>query len=99
MEQQVSFLPSQRGGQLLELDGYLLSINSKNGDRWHWKCRTRNCAVTAITENNLLMKTQGPHTHVPDGAKVKAIKNLHCERRRSTPTIQKHETSVLRRFR
>ena len=79
MEQQrvVSFVPSQRGGQLLELNGYLLSINRKNGDRWHWKCRTRNCAVTAITDNNILLKTQGQHTHMPDETKIQEKKCLH----------------------
>lgn len=72
----VDFVPSQRGGKLLQLDGYLLSINRKNGDRHHWKCRRRNCTVTAITQGQLLMKYQGEHIHEPDETKIKIKKSL-----------------------
>lgn len=57
------YIPSERGGQLLKLDGYLLSKNYTNRDRHHWKCRTTNCKVTAITEDNAVVKKKGDHIH------------------------------------
>ena len=71
------FVTSQRGGKLLEFDGYLLSINRRMEKRQHWRCRVQNCGVTAVTDEDLVIKTPGLHNHAPDYKNIEIKKTLN----------------------
>ena len=67
--EQITFVPSKRGGRLLVLHGYMLSINYNRNGKTYWKCKQeRNCHVTAITEFDNLLQHRGEHTHPADAA-------------------------------
>ena len=67
----VTFVPSKRGGRLLVLNEYMLSLNYNTNDKTYWKCRQElNCHVTAITEADQLLQHLGVHTHPVDRASL-----------------------------
>ncbi|XP_075066204.1 FLYWCH-type zinc finger-containing protein 1 [Mixophyes fleayi] len=48
----VSLVPSQKGGSLLNIDGFLFSKNKRRGERCYWRCnemKTGSCRSWAIT--------------------------------------------------
>ena len=62
--EQVTFVQSKRGGHLLNLNAYLLSINNKLVDKSYWRCRVQGCRVTAVTRENHLLSTNTHPTNV-----------------------------------
>ena len=84
----VSFVPSKLGGQLLLLQGYLLSINYRKNGKKYWKCKDVNCRVTAITEDNNLINQRGEHTHAADESlpQMKILKHQAKEMAKAEPS-------------
>ena len=86
MGDEISFVPSNRGDQLLLLHGHLLSIN-KNGKRY-WKCKkVADCRITATT-GDYLVNHHSEHAHAPNEAlaKVKLLTHRAKETAKNQPT-------------
>ena len=94
MADEISFVPSNRGGQLLLLHGHLLSINiNKNGKRY-WKCKkTADCRVTAIAGDHLVNHCD-EHTHAPGEALAKVKLLTH----RAKETAKNQTTRPMKQF-
>ena len=70
----MEFIKSSRGGELLCLNGFILSINYQRATKRYWKCRKGNCKFTAVTEQNQLLSSKGEHDHPPEQAKIEIKK-------------------------
>ena len=72
----MEFIKSSRGGELLCLNGFILSINYQRATKRYWKCRKGNCKFTAVTEQNQLLSSKGEHDHPPEQAKIEIKKSV-----------------------
>ena len=70
----MEFVKSSRGGELLCLNGFVLSINYRRNNKKYWKCRKANCKFTAVTEEQELLSSRGEHGHPPEQAKIEIKK-------------------------
>ena len=72
----MKFVKSIRGGKLLCLNGFVLSINYRRNNKTYWNCRKANCKFTAVTEGQELLSSKGEHRHPPEQAKNEIKKAL-----------------------
>ena len=89
MADEISFVPSNCGGELLLLHGHLLSINTNKNGKRYWKYKkAADCCVTAITEGNHLVSHYGKHTHASDKAlpNIKVLTHRAKEMAKNQPT-------------
>ena len=68
----MEFIRSNRGGDILCLDGYQYRINYVRNGKRYWKCK--NCKCSAVTEEGMLIKNNGEHTHTPENTKIEIKK-------------------------
>jgi hypothetical protein len=86
MADEITYVPSKRGGRLLVLHGHMLSLNYNKNNKTYWKCKQPNCYVTAVTENDRLQHHRGEHTHPADSAtEMKLLKHRAKEVARTQP--------------
>jgi hypothetical protein len=75
---EISFVPSNRGGRLLVLHGYMLSLNYNKNGKTYWKCKKEpNCHVTAITDGDQLLQNRGQHQHQAEASLPRMMNLQH----------------------
>jgi hypothetical protein len=79
----INFSKTQKGRDLLMMDGYSYTLNKETKLRYYWRCETRFCSATLITTRNLL-------TGIHSISTVGEIHHLHA------PSIAKQEIRVFR---
>ncbi|KAL8565290.1 hypothetical protein ACOMHN_001188 [Nucella lapillus] len=71
------FIPTNRGGRKLLLNGYLYVLNRKNKNFVFWRCieyKTCPATVTRATADDTIQYLGKNHQHEPDLAKVEVIR-------------------------
>lgn len=94
MAVRASFVESKRGGQLLNCNNYLLSINSKKEEKRYWRCLTAGCKVTAVTDREIVTSSKGTHTHPPDAGLLQEKMNIAKAKQDSIDQPMKSMKSV-----
>jgi hypothetical protein len=79
----INFSKTQKGRDLLMLNGYSYTLNKEAKVQYYWRCETRFCSATLITTRNLI-------TGVHSISTVGEIHHLHA------PSIAKQEIRVFR---
>ena len=67
----MEFIRSNRGGDILCLNGYQFRINYSRIGRKYWKCKK--CKCSAVTEEGRLISNNGEYTHPSEDTTI-AIK-------------------------
>ncbi|CAF4800198.1 unnamed protein product, partial [Rotaria magnacalcarata] len=67
----ISFMNSNKGKPLLVADEYTFKLNKATATTKYWICTINGCAAKVHTDlTNLLMKTAGNHSHLPEKEKI-----------------------------
>ncbi|CAM4827788.1 unnamed protein product [Rotaria magnacalcarata] len=67
----ISFMNSNKGKPLLVADEYTFKLNKATTTTKYWICTINGCAAKVHTDlTNLLMKTAGNHSHLPEKEKI-----------------------------
>ncbi|CAF1553426.1 unnamed protein product [Rotaria magnacalcarata] len=67
----ISFINSNKGKPLLVADDYTFKLNKATASTKYWICTINGCAANVHTDlTNLLMKTAGNHSHLPEKEKI-----------------------------
>jgi hypothetical protein len=70
------FIPTNKGGRKLVLDGYLFVLNRKSTDRAFWRCSNfKTCPATVVLSlEDAIISTGKDHTHGPEKTKIEILK-------------------------
>ncbi|CAM4985558.1 unnamed protein product [Rotaria socialis] len=79
----INFSKTQKGRDLLMMNGYSYTLNKEAKVQYYWRCETRFCSATLITTRNI---STGGHSISTEGE----IHHLHA------PSIAKQEIRVFR---
>ncbi|CAF1493613.1 unnamed protein product [Rotaria sp. Silwood1] len=79
----INFSKTQKGRDLLMMNGYSYTLNKETKVQHYWRCETRLCSATLITTRNLI-------TDIHSISSVGEIHHLHA------PSIAKQEIGVFR---
>jgi hypothetical protein len=79
----IHFSKTQKGRDLLMLNGYSYTLNKEAKVQYYWRCETRFCSATLITTKNLI-------TGIHSISTIGEIHHLHA------PSIPKQEIRVFR---
>ncbi|CAF0975357.1 unnamed protein product, partial [Rotaria magnacalcarata] len=67
----ISFMNANKGKPLLVADEYTFKLNKATTTTKYWICTINGCAAKVHTDlTNLLMKTAGNHSHLPEKEKI-----------------------------
>ena len=89
----LEFVKSQKGKNLLVVEGYTFRNERVLTGRTFWKCteyRKHKCLARCHTENDQIIKNLGTHNHVPCVAKIEARKTMEKVKTRAATT---HEST------
>ena len=71
----MEIIASNKGGKKLIFEGYAYIVNRRKEGRTYWRCEKRTlCSASIITCNNLIEKNSNNHSHLPDEARMSALK-------------------------
>ena len=79
----INFSKTQKGRDLLMINGYSYTLNKETKAQYYWRCETRFCSATLITTRNLI-------TGIHSISTVRETHHLHA------PAIAKQEIRVFR---
>lgn len=79
----MKYVKSQRGTELLSIDGYTFCVKSVSGMQRRWICSThsnRKCRAAAVTYDDQIIKANNIHNHNklarPSDFNIKAVKTM-----------------------
>lgn len=96
MQENLQFLKSSRGGQLVVLNDYLFNIQLKRNESSYYKCEHKTCNVRLTLKNNELSNVNGAHEHAPNLERLQKIKLNNRLKERSAEDFSQSVPGIYR---
>ncbi len=98
----ISFLTSNKGNQLLVLNGFIYKTNKQSSSKIYWICKTKNCQAHVHTDlNNNFLNSSGEHNHLnePEDLEIKQFREIIKERvmHETTPISKIYDEEIAKK--